>query len=76
MDELAEWNMFHPKSSLQIIQKRFRLAAPLFHIANSRKICSTSNFQTLMAALWNVIDSKQALNLPIFLLLPTSGNKC
>jgi hypothetical protein len=28
MEELAEWNKFHPKGTLQIIQMRFRQAGP------------------------------------------------
>jgi len=77
MDELAEWNKFHPKGTLQIMQIcAFDRQAPLFHIANSRKICSASHSQTLMAAHWNVIDPLQPLNFPIFLSLPTSENQC
>ena len=79
MDELAEWIQFHPKSpeqrtsSVQIIQVRFSnfdRRAPLFHIADSRKICSASYSLPPIAALWNTTDSLQPLKSPIAMTSP------
>jgi hypothetical protein len=50
MDELAEWIKFHSKSAEQLANhpdalSSFNRQASLFHIANSRKICSTLNLE-------------------------------